>query len=191
MLYFAYGSNMLHERMQKRVPSAKPLFVAVLLDHSFRFHKVSKDGSGKADAYVETGSNVFGVVYHISRCHKRALDAFEGRPNHYQMKWVTVYDSMGLPCKVFTYYAVIIDPKFVPFQSYKTLVLAGAVQNELPVDYVERIEAVESKPDPVAEGIVLKARESVQGCLKKQVKYKKEVKVVEHKPVVKIRKKSK
>ena len=51
MLYFAYGSNMCAGRLRGRVPSAVPVRVARLLNHSLRFHKRSdKDGSGKADA---------------------------------------------------------------------------------------------------------------------------------------------
>jgi gamma-glutamylcyclotransferase len=45
-------SNMCTGRLQQRVPSARPIAVAKLLNNSLRFHKRSdKDGSGKADAY--------------------------------------------------------------------------------------------------------------------------------------------
>ena len=49
MLYFAYGSNMLTERLKARVSSATPIGKANLSDHGLRFHKKSKDGSGKCD----------------------------------------------------------------------------------------------------------------------------------------------
>ena len=42
------GSNMCTGRLQQRVPSARPIAVAKLLNNSLRFHKRSdKDGSEK------------------------------------------------------------------------------------------------------------------------------------------------
>lgn len=164
MLYFAYGSNMLHERMMKRVPSAKPLGVYLLQEHDLRFHKVSKDGSGKADAFY-TGrldNFVFGVLYWISRQDKLALDAFEGRPNHYQMKWVDVLGrSSGKKVRAFTYCAVIIDETYVPYESYKNMVLVGARQHSLPNYYIDFIDSFEAKKDPVTNAVEL-AKRAVQ-----------------------------
>src|SRR5438128_1900656 len=62
MLYFAYGSNMLTQRLKARVPSASPKTVAVLFDHGLRFHKRSQDGSGKCDIVKCPGEVVHGVV---------------------------------------------------------------------------------------------------------------------------------
>ena len=47
--YFAFGSNMLLERIKKRVPSARVLGNATLGGYALRFNKLSKDGSGKAN----------------------------------------------------------------------------------------------------------------------------------------------
>jgi gamma-glutamylcyclotransferase len=49
MLYFAYGSNMLTERLKARVPSTRPISPAILSDYDLRFHKRSTDKSGKCD----------------------------------------------------------------------------------------------------------------------------------------------
>ena len=80
MPYFAYGSNMCTERLRRRVPSAVPLRIAKLLNHSLRFHKRSDDGSGKSDAHFtgEPTDMVWGVIFEIVARQKRNLDQAEG-----------------------------------------------------------------------------------------------------------------
>ena len=56
MLCFAYGSNVCSGRLRERVPSAVPVRVARLLNHSLRFHKRSGDHSGKCDAWRVTNN---------------------------------------------------------------------------------------------------------------------------------------
>ena len=48
--YFAYGSNMLKERLcaRDRCPSAMPVDVGSIRGYTLQFWKISKDGSGKA-----------------------------------------------------------------------------------------------------------------------------------------------
>jgi hypothetical protein len=62
--YFAYGSNMETARLRERMPSAKPLGVAKLSGHELRFHKRSKDGSGKCNAFAPTTMRVPWSVYY-------------------------------------------------------------------------------------------------------------------------------
>ena len=69
VLNFAYGSNMLLARIRERVPSARPLGVAVLRGHRLFWHKAGRDGSGKCDVVEsnDTDAAVFGVLYEIAR----------------------------------------------------------------------------------------------------------------------------
>lgn len=60
--YFAYGSNMLTERLIARTPSARPVGTSLLPGHRLTFHKRGRDGSGKCDAF-ET-----------AHLHRRLLD---------------------------------------------------------------------------------------------------------------------
>src|SRR5258708_12496941 len=49
--YFAYGSNMLTDRLRERVPSATAIGVGRLAGHQLRWDKrTGRDGSGKCDA---------------------------------------------------------------------------------------------------------------------------------------------
>ena len=51
MLYFAYGSNMSIRRLQSRDINPVKVNVARLYGHTLKFHKPSKDGSGKCDVF--------------------------------------------------------------------------------------------------------------------------------------------
>jgi gamma-glutamylcyclotransferase len=78
-LYFAYGSNMLEQRLKERVGSALPFSNAWIRGYEVRFRKISIDGSGKADL-VQTGDLediVHGVVYQFDPIDWDELDEAE------------------------------------------------------------------------------------------------------------------
>ena len=152
MLYFAYGSNMCAGRLRGRVPSAVPVRVARLLNHSLRFHKRSdKDGSGKADACFtgEPEDVVWGVVFDIAPAEKPELDRHEGLGHGYVERLITVIDLEGGMHPVFMYAAEAghIDPALRPYSWYKRFVVEGARQHTLPPDYIARIEAIPAVED--------------------------------------------
>jgi hypothetical protein len=65
--YFAYGSNMSTPRLRYRVPGCRFTFVARLPNYKLCFHKRSKDGSAKCNAFrtAEPTDAVIGAVYQI------------------------------------------------------------------------------------------------------------------------------
>ena len=150
ILIFAYGSNMLSRRLRERAPSARPVGTGFISEHRLTFDKVSTDGSGKCDA-EKTGlsdDRVYGVVYKMDDSDKPALDHAEGLGHGYAEKSVTVITDGGLRTAS-TYYATHKDKSLMPYHWYKKLVLAGAREHSLPVDYVAGIESVESVKTPM------------------------------------------
>ena len=149
LLNFAYGSNMLIRRIRERVPSARAIAVGTLFEHELRWHKVSKDGSGKCDVLPVRGTlaPVLGVIYEIAAAEKPQLDQAEGLGNGYEEKEVDVQTTNG-PTKASMYFATHIDPNFVPFTWYKALVVGGAREHGLPPHYVATLEAVAANADP-------------------------------------------
>lgn len=147
-LNFAYGSNMLTRRLSERVPSARPVTVAILSGYELRWHKVSQDRSGKCDVVkVDTPQAKFvGVVHEILVSEKADLDAAEGLGNGYAEKQVTL-EAEGGEVQAQTYYATNVESSQVPYTWYKALVLAGARQHGLPEEYISAIEAVAAKAD--------------------------------------------
>lgn len=149
MLYFSYGSNMSLARLQKRVPSARCVAIATLPAHRLRFHKISKDGSGKCDA-EETGNvkdRVIGVVYEISDSDKPVLNRKEGLGSGYCEKEVEVSTDQER-LTAWMYFATIKDNQLKPYRWYKEHILVGAREHGLPPEYIAQIEAMEAINDP-------------------------------------------
>ena len=150
LLYFLYGSNMSTPRLLDRVPSAKSVSVAHLKNHRLKFHKKSKDGSGKCDIQLTNDPSdvVYGVVFRILASEKPALDNKEGLRSGYNEKTVSVVGPNGESFNAVTYYATDIDSSLKPYDWYNEHVMRGAKEHRLPSEYIRSIEAIESIPDP-------------------------------------------
>ncbi len=153
VLYFSYGSNMSIRRLRDRVPSARFVTVATLHKHELRCHKVSRDGSGKCDAFETGDSNhhVLGVVFEISEFEKPELDLKEGLGKGYEEKMVQLVTPDGDCLEAITYYATITDGAIRPYYWYKQHVLIGATECGLPEDYIDAFAQIESVADPNPE----------------------------------------
>jgi gamma-glutamylcyclotransferase (GGCT)/AIG2-like uncharacterized protein YtfP len=148
--YFAYGSNMVHDRMAKRVPSSRVLGPAELPGYSFCFNKLSKDGSAKANI-ISSGNPddvVYGVLYELDEVDRPKLDRVEGLGKGYDITQVSVRTETG-DQSALTYVAApqAVRNKLKPYLWYKNLVLDGAKLNHLPPEYIRQIEAVEADRD--------------------------------------------
>lgn len=149
LYYFAYGSNMSTRRLRCRVPSARVVDVATLAGHRLAWHKKGADGSGKCDIpEAQPADIVYGVLYAIDPSHKPRLDRAEGLGWGYEQKSVDLQlPGRESPAVAFTYYAIRIDPRYVPYDWYRDHVLIGAREHALPADYVGLIENVPTVRD--------------------------------------------
>jgi hypothetical protein len=148
LTYFAYGSNMLLERLRERVASARKAGIAYVEGRVLRWHKQGRDRSGKCDI-VETrarGEVVWGVLFDIL---PRELSGLNEAEAGYELREVAVRGERGSSTAI-TYSAqgIHTDPTLQPFAWYKALVVAGAQEHGLPGDYVGRLEAVAARTDP-------------------------------------------
>lgn len=150
-------------RLRERVPSAKPLSIAMLKGYRLRFHKQSKDGSAKADAF-RTGDNrnhAWGVVFEINSAEKGKLDSAEGLGQGYEERIVTVSTRTIQYFDATMYYATAIDAQLKPYSWYLRFVVDGARQHCLPSGYIVRIRATSSMRDPDRKR---EAKEMGVGC---------------------------
>lgn len=147
-LYFAYGSNMPTLRItdEVRCPSAEFAGVGALKGYELRWHKPSRDESGKCDVVrsLDAESSVLGVLYRINQSDKAALDKEEAGYNAISMDIIT--DGNVGPALV--YVARKQDKNRRPYTWYKELVLLGAIQHGLPDAYLEGIKSVAADVDP-------------------------------------------
>jgi cation transport regulator ChaC len=148
--YFAYGSNMLTARLRAptRCPSAEPLEIGTLAGHAIAFRKKSSDGSAKCDIPVGKPRDVVhGVVFRIAASERERLDEAEGLGKGYDVAEVEIVTPQGTtPCVA--YVATRINDGLRPYDWYRSLVLAGALEHGLPESYISQIAETPAIHDP-------------------------------------------
>ena len=148
MIYFAYGSNMLRQRLHARIGTLTELGVVCLARFRLAFSKRGNDGSGKCTLLAGGADDVvWGVAFELSAQQKLLLDRYEGPA--YDIHRVS--PTLGAQrLAAFTYISkpAHVDAACRPFHWYKNLVLAGAMQGGLPQHHISTIQAVSTIPDP-------------------------------------------
>ena len=151
MLYFAYGSNMSRTQMHERCPAHVCLGPAVLMDYALCFPRSSPVRlCGVAGIIERPGAEVWGVVYRMTADDLAALDKREGydpsKPPHinrYNRQTIRVLmKGEELCCE--TYIARPEPGEHVPSPAYLAAIIAGAVENGLPTEYVAMLRVIPS-----------------------------------------------
>ena len=157
MNYFAYGSNMLMRRLTdpSRAPSAAACGIATAAGFTMRFHKTGADGSGKCTLLARTSDSVaaHGVLYEVSDTDCARLDRVEGvHTGGYVRRSVQLQITNDRTVTAMTYVAGTryVDASRVPFDWYRDLVVAGAIEHGLPASYVDELMRVPVVSDPDA-----------------------------------------
>jgi hypothetical protein len=126
-LYFGYASTMLNERLLARTHGSR---------------KCDMETTGDAANRVE------GVLFWIDRSEKPTLDEAEALGHGYDETTVDVITDAGTK-EALAYVASATDAARRPYHWFKALVVAGAIQHRLPVDYTVGLRAVPSQADPL------------------------------------------
>jgi gamma-glutamylcyclotransferase len=148
-VYFAYGSNMLTRRLRARTPSAIAIETGFIEGCRLAFEKVSLDGSGKCTILraVDRAQRVYGVLFRIDTSEAQKLDTAEGLGTGYRKFEARVITPTGTSAAV-SYIGDKTDSLWVPYDWYKELVIAGAVEHGLPSTYIDGLRSVASRADP-------------------------------------------
>lgn len=146
MYYFAYGSNMDWQQMQRRCPSAKFVCVGRLSDYLFAIARHSRlRDCGTATIVAQSGSEVWGVVYDVSDADLLALDAFEDGYRR-EIIFVTAMDDGNAPFHALVYIAEREQNVPLPNPAYKRHILDGARRWNLPASYCAMLEEIQVSP---------------------------------------------
>lgn len=152
-LYFAYGSNLLEERLAVRCPTARPLGLASVAGRRLAFQAKSFDGSGKATLIAgEETDVVHGRLYDIDLGDRAALDRAEGAdqdpPIYLRHDDFTVTRADGTPLSGVSVYLAREDTASLPpWDWYRALIVAGGMQAGLPPGDVAALAVTPALPD--------------------------------------------
>ncbi|XP_021545305.1 gamma-glutamylcyclotransferase isoform X1 [Neomonachus schauinslandi] len=147
-LYFAYGSNLLTERIHLRNRSAAFCCVARLQDYKLDFGNSQGKTSetwhgGIATIFQSPGDEVWGVVWKMNKSNLSSLDKQEGvKSGTYVPIEVNVYTQEGkeITCRS---YQMKNYESALPSLQYKKVICLGAKENDLPLEYQKKLNAVE------------------------------------------------
>lgn len=151
--YFAYGSNLLAERLTARCPSARVIGSVSVAGWRLAFQAKSFDGSGKATMLRgEDGDVVHGRLYEIAVADRDGLDRAEGADRdppiyvRHDDFVVTAADGSTVS-DVSVYLAREETVALPPWDWYRALIVAGAMQAELPAADVAALAVVPALAD--------------------------------------------
>lgn len=142
--YFSYGSNLSKQQMLRRTGSIPEARTAFLSDHRLAFRKVREGHDVYATIVPKDGATVFGVAYLCSPYAIAQLDVFEGVAEHcYRREMIEVTTGLGenLSCVVYIGESFVIEDA-VPSPEYWNLIQSGAIEHQLPSDYIDSIAAL-------------------------------------------------
>lgn len=146
VLYFAYGSNMFTKRLKKRISSAHPIGNAVLSDYEFICNKKSKDGSSKGNIIPRKGTSTWGVLYEIPITDLQILDEVEG--GYKRITVNVIKGKQNLSCE--TYISQNLS-NALPYDWYMNYIIEGALENDLPKEYILSLSQIKTKIDKKKE----------------------------------------
>ncbi|XP_014664835.1 PREDICTED: gamma-glutamylcyclotransferase-like [Priapulus caudatus] len=140
-LYFGYGSNLLKERLCLANPSAVMKGVGKLKDYKLGFNgSDNKKWKGATATICENpGSHVYGVVWQMDEKDKESLDRQESVPKMYRP--ITVHVEVKDEILTCRSYQLTLPWKEgqLPSTVYKNVIIKGAIQSELPQEYIEQL----------------------------------------------------
>jgi hypothetical protein len=132
--YFAYGSNMLPERLLERIIKYHTAFPSTLSNYRFTYNKKSIDRTAKANIIEDTsGAVAMGICFEIDDDDFSELQKFE---NGYDRRNITITLKGGKQVSAVTYISDSTDDTLTPSKEYKDLVLKGANYWDLDKTYV-------------------------------------------------------
>ncbi|CAB1449664.1 unnamed protein product [Pleuronectes platessa] len=147
-MYFAFGSNLLRQRLKLQNPSAMFCSTARLKDYKLSFglwneHVDNKWHGGVATIEFCPGADVWGVIWSMSDENLRSLDNQEGvSKGMYSPLNVSVETDKGpMLCRTYQMNNFHACP---PSPQYKQVVCLGAEQNGLPEQYRKSLEWIQT-----------------------------------------------
>tara|TARA_Y100000385_G_C12789634_1_gene507059 strand:+ start:182 stop:631 length:450 start_codon:yes stop_codon:yes gene_type:complete len=146
MLYFAYGSNMSINHLLKYCKCKDFIIVdtGYIENYIFKYRSIighKKTGVGNIEK--RKGSKVFGVVFKINEYAKKRINIKEGMKHGiYNIEHVIIHSNTSDKSYRCFSYIMNKDKRGVekpPTKKYKKIVMDGAINNNLPLKHIKRL----------------------------------------------------
>jgi gamma-glutamylcyclotransferase (GGCT)/AIG2-like uncharacterized protein YtfP len=144
LLYFAYGSNMNPNQMYERIGREITPKLALLKNYELIFPRKSIIQKGGVASIIEKmGEVVYGVIYELNDNEMEKLDKYEGKGYAYDRININVLkDNEEISCET---YIAKKEGDFLPSEEYLKKIITGAKINNLPSEYLEKLEKIETE----------------------------------------------
>merc|ERR1712110_406865 len=154
--YFGYGSNLLKQRIQLSNKSAEFVGVGRLDEYCLRFGGDSKRWmGGTATIIPNPSSTIYGCVWQMKKTDSSNIDDQEGVGQKiYKRHEVTVSllsNNAKLTCRSYQKISMpdLQSPQNPPSVAYKTVIVDGAIENDLPADYISYLKNLTDNGIPI------------------------------------------
>ncbi|KAI6227892.1 Gamma-glutamylcyclotransferase [Aphelenchoides besseyi] len=141
--YFAFGSNLLTERIRVQIKGAQLEECGVLKNYTLKFFDYGSRWKGAVASIEEQeDQEVHGCVWRVPNSFAAELDLQESG-YHRLIVPVKLYSSNEtITCRTYQYSNPTRELK-APSPHYKHVIVEGAKEHELPDWYVQKLEAIE------------------------------------------------
>jgi gamma-glutamylcyclotransferase len=147
--YFAYGSNMDEDQMERRCIDKRFLSIGYLPHHRLAFTQYYEPwGGGVADVIENSDSIVWGKVYELSTDALERLDKYEGHPTDYIRTEHDIVTPNGQLYSAWIYSVVIKEGDCIaPSKRYMSVLTKAAKQAGLPNEYLLFLSSIRTVDD--------------------------------------------
>jgi hypothetical protein len=150
LYYFAYGSDMNKEQIHARCADPKAVAMAKLPNFQLAFYGHSPVWDGALETVISaSGQDVWGVMYELSLSDRDRLDVWHdarmdgaGASFHCPAR---VTDQEGKDYTVLFYKMDFQGVPQIPSREYLDFIIQGAIDNDLPSSYIEKLRGIESR----------------------------------------------
>lgn len=145
--YFAFGSNLLAERIHIKNPSAVFKCVGKVSGYKLSFgrHVSRWKGDVATITKADPASTVYGVIWELDEKHQETLDRQEEVPNVYKRIQLQAEADQNQIFTCVSYQLLeqhMNNSTHIPSKVYKGVILRGAKQHHLPQEYIAQLEQI-------------------------------------------------
>uniref|UniRef100_A0AC35TL96 Gamma-glutamylcyclotransferase n=1 Tax=Rhabditophanes sp. KR3021 TaxID=114890 RepID=A0AC35TL96_9BILA len=140
--YFAYGSNLLGERIRILNDTAIFQEAGELKGYKVAFYDQSERWHGGIASIDENSSdNVYGCIYRIHKKQSENLDLQEYGYHRLDVSIRGLKSKKTVLCRTYQYSSTT-KVATLPSLGYKTVIVTGAIEHRLPEAYVDMLNSL-------------------------------------------------